>query len=95
MAGAPAAAQPRNRLQEDLGPTMCKSQLAHSRIIAVRRSLNNMLMAINGYSDRLASGSPLRRDVEQIMASAERAATITRELLAFSRKRCSRRGPST
>jgi PAS domain S-box-containing protein len=51
---------------------------------------NNILTAINGYSDltlrRLPSDHPLRHNVEQIKKAGERAASLTRQLLAFSRK---------
>jgi PAS domain S-box-containing protein len=51
---------------------------------------NNILTAINGYSDltlrRLPQDHPLRRNVEEIKKAGERAASLTRQLLAFSRK---------
>ncbi|MGE5699732.1 MAG: PAS domain S-box protein [Deltaproteobacteria bacterium] len=56
----------------------------------IAHDFNNLLTAIRGYSDlllqRLDSGSPLRRDVEEIRNAGERAASLTRQLLAFSRK---------
>jgi PAS domain S-box-containing protein len=51
---------------------------------------NNILTAILGYSDltlrRLPQDNPLRRNVEEISKAGERAASLTRQLLAFSRK---------
>jgi PAS domain S-box-containing protein len=51
---------------------------------------NNVLTVIIGYSDlamsRLPAEDPLRRDMEQIKQGGERAAALTRQLLAFSRK---------
>lgn len=51
---------------------------------------NNILTAICGYSDltlrRLPSGHPVRRNVEEIKKAGDRAASLTRQLLAFSRK---------
>jgi PAS domain S-box-containing protein len=51
---------------------------------------NNILTAINGYSDlalrRLTQDHPIRRNVEEIRKAGERAASLTRQLLAFSRK---------
>src|SRR5439155_7104337 len=51
---------------------------------------NNLLTVINGYSDllmgRLEAADPLQRDLEQIKRAGERAAALTRQLLAFSRK---------
>ncbi|MBI1967608.1 MAG: PAS domain S-box protein [Gemmatimonadetes bacterium] len=51
---------------------------------------NNILTAIAGYSDLLLEDLPLqdprREDVEEIRKAAERAAALTRQLLAFSRR---------
>jgi two-component system cell cycle sensor histidine kinase/response regulator CckA len=51
---------------------------------------NNIMTAIGGYSDlvlrRLAEQDPLRRNIEEIKKAAQRAATLTHQLLAFSRK---------
>jgi PAS domain S-box-containing protein len=51
---------------------------------------NNLLTVINGYSamvmDALPSDDPLRIEVHEISEAGERAATLTRQLLAFSRK---------
>ena len=56
----------------------------------VAHDFNNILTAITGYSDLLLSdlppGDPKRGDVEEIRAAAARAASLTRQLLAFSRK---------
>jgi PAS domain S-box-containing protein len=56
----------------------------------VAHDFNNLLTAINGYSDltlrRLSAGDPLRRNVEEVRKAGERAASLTRQLLAFSRK---------
>ena len=55
----------------------------------VAHDFNNLLMVIQGHTsllgERLAEGSPERRSVEQIQKSSERAAALTRQLLAFSR----------
>jgi PAS domain S-box-containing protein len=55
----------------------------------VAHDFNNLLMVIQGHTglleERLAKGSTERRSVEQIQKSAERAAALTRQLLAFSR----------
>ncbi len=55
----------------------------------VAGDFNNLLTVITGYSEMLRSdlpvGSPLRRFAEEIFHSAERAAALTRQLLAFSR----------
>jgi two-component system cell cycle sensor histidine kinase/response regulator CckA len=56
----------------------------------VAHDFNNLLTVINGYSDlsarRVAEHSPLRRNLEEIRKAGERAASLTRQLLAFSRK---------
>ena len=55
----------------------------------VAHDFNNILTAVQGHatllSEELPPDSPLRADVEQIQRSAERAASLTRHLLAFSR----------
>ena len=56
----------------------------------VAHDFNNVLTAIFGYSDLLLEDltldDPRRTDVQEIRRSAERAASLTRQLLAFSRK---------
>ena len=56
----------------------------------VAHDFNNVLTAIFGYSDLLmdqfAEDDPRRDDVQEIRLAAERAAALTRQLLAFSRK---------
>jgi two-component system cell cycle sensor histidine kinase/response regulator CckA len=56
----------------------------------IAHDFNNLLMVIQGYADLLAdrvpTGDPLRRNAEQIQMAAQRATSLTRQLLAFSRK---------
>ncbi len=56
----------------------------------VAHDFNNLLTVILGYAELLSKdfgpNDPIRADVEQIMAAAVRAADLTRQLLAFSRK---------
>jgi two-component system cell cycle sensor histidine kinase/response regulator CckA len=56
----------------------------------VAHDFNNVLTAIFGYADlvleELPPDSAARQDVEEIRKAAERAAALTRQLLAFSRQ---------
>jgi PAS domain S-box-containing protein len=56
----------------------------------VAHDFNNVLTAITGYSelllDEFEPGDRKRQDVQEIHAAAQRAAGLTRQLLAFSRK---------
>jgi two-component system, cell cycle sensor histidine kinase and response regulator CckA len=56
----------------------------------VAHDFNNLLAVISGYSDllleNLASSEPDRRKVEQIKQAANSAASLTRQLLMFSRQ---------
>ncbi|MBK8004510.1 MAG: response regulator [Gemmatimonadetes bacterium] len=56
----------------------------------VAHDFNNLLTAITGYADEIRTGLPashaLRGDAEEVLAAAERAASLTRQLLAFSRQ---------
>ncbi|HUP42759.1 MAG TPA: ATP-binding protein [Thermoanaerobaculia bacterium] len=55
----------------------------------VAHDFNNLVTTINGYSDllltRLAPGAPGRAELEEIHRAGDRAAALTRQLLAFSR----------
>jgi PAS domain S-box-containing protein len=56
----------------------------------VAHDFNNLLTVMTGYSeqllDRLDVHDPLRRKAEAIRSAAERAAALTQQLLAFSRR---------
>jgi CheY-like chemotaxis protein len=56
----------------------------------VAHDFNNLLMVINGYSsvlsEALSGNHVLRGHADQIFKAGERAASLTRQLLAFSRK---------
>jgi two-component system cell cycle sensor histidine kinase/response regulator CckA len=56
----------------------------------IAHDFNNLLMVIQGYADLLADrlpvGEALHRNAEQIQTAAQRAAGLTQQLLAFSRK---------
>jgi two-component system, cell cycle sensor histidine kinase and response regulator CckA len=55
----------------------------------VAHDFNNLLMVIQGHSDvmlaRLDAADPLRKSAEGVQKATERAASLTRQLLAFSR----------
>jgi len=56
----------------------------------IAHDFNNLLLAIIGYSDMalnaLDEGDPLYADIEEVRTAGQRAASLTRQLLAFSRK---------
>jgi PAS domain S-box-containing protein len=56
----------------------------------IAHDFNNLLMVISGYSEflleRLVSEPDLRAPAQEIASASERASSLTRQLLAFSRK---------
>jgi PAS domain S-box-containing protein len=56
----------------------------------VAHDFNNLLTVITGYSamslQQIKRSTPLRKNIEEIQAAAERASSLTGQLLAFSRK---------
>lgn len=55
----------------------------------IAHEFNNLLNVVIGYADmmrrKLPAGDPLHRNVEQILHAGDKAAALTRQLLAFSR----------
>jgi len=56
----------------------------------IAHDFNNLLTVINGYSDltlkRMPADGPFRHNVEEVRTAGARAAELTNQLLAFSRK---------
>jgi two-component system, cell cycle sensor histidine kinase and response regulator CckA len=79
----------RRRLEEDLRQAQ-KMEAVGRLAGGVAHDFNNMLTAINGYAGILASSmvpdDERLGDVEEIRKAGDRAAALTRQLLAFSRR---------
>ena len=85
-----AAEEERLRLESQLRQAQ-KMEAVGQLAGGVAHDFNNLLTAILGYSEfalnRLGpTHSSIRKDIEEIAKSAERASALTRQLLAFSRK---------
>lgn len=79
----------RKRLEEQLWQAQ-KMQTIGQLAGGVAHDFNNILTIIGGSCEvilkKLSSDDPLRRDIEPIWQAQERAASLTLQLLAFSRK---------
>jgi PAS domain S-box-containing protein len=79
----------RKRLEEQLRQAQ-KMESIGTLAGGIAHDFNNILTAIIGYGSllqmKMKEGDPLRYNVEQILSSANRAASLTQGLLAYSRK---------
>ena len=83
----------RNALENQLGDA--RRLEAVGRLAGgVAHEFNNALTVILGYGelllDRMSGDEPMRPDMQEIVKAAERAANLTRQLLAFSRRQVMR-----
>lgn len=79
----------RKRLEEQLRQAQ-KMESIGTLAGGIAHDFNNILTAIIGYGSllemKMKEGDPLRYNVEQVLSSANRAASLTQGLLAYSRK---------
>jgi signal transduction histidine kinase/CheY-like chemotaxis protein len=84
------AEEARRRSEEQLRQAQ-KMEAVGQLAGGIAHDFNNLLLAINGYSElahrRLNGGEPaVREAIDEVRAAGDRAASLTRQLLAFSRR---------
>jgi PAS domain S-box-containing protein len=84
--------------QAELDLSASEAQLRHAQKMdavgqlagGIAHDFNNLLTVICGYSSfalkAIPSGNPAQADIEEVLNAGQRAATLTRQLLAFSRR---------
>jgi len=89
ITGRKRAEQEREELQEQLRMSQ-RIEAVGKLAGGIAHDFNNLLSVILSYTgfalESLQQGDPLRNDLLEVKKSGERAATLTRQLLAFSRK---------
>ncbi len=79
----------RKKLEEQLRQAQ-KMEAIGNLAGGIAHDFNNLMTVVTGYSqfvlNKVAEESPLRADIEEIKKAGQRAASLTRQLLAFSRR---------
>ncbi len=87
---------PRERLEKELGEAR-RMEVLGRFAGGVAHDFDNLLTAIQGYTSLLLRdlrpGDPQRDGLEEIRQSSERAAGLTRQILAFGRRHAADSGP--